>query len=711
MGHLKAYLARALELPPHVAVRKAGQLVVRTVRAAAETAKDRARPSYGAHLPLTACFSVTIDDTSIDAAARRTLGDFVRHYMRHEFDLLGSGWVRVAYGADVAGLEGVRFGVAPDLARSVALGTPAALVSRSNRAEARRIFDLIDDRGYEAIDWQRDFRSGFRWRADTPWRELAIGRDRGADIKWPWELSRMQHLPQLALAAIVAPSDASQFEPRARYVQEIRSQVLDFIAANPPRFGACWGCPMDVGIRAANWALTLGLLSGHGLAFDAPFLAELTRGLHDHATFIAANLEWSEQGRSNHYLSDLTGLLFAAAALPRTPETATCLNFSGRALAGEVLGQFHGDGGNYEGSTSYHRLSGELAVYGLALVAGLTAAEPALFDAQHAPTLAVLKASLPDFGTPIAEVLAAAAVRLGPMLSFTRAMVRPDGDIVQIGDTDSGRLFKLLPIASPGDGLENHLRADELIGALAQACDGATGPGLSATLVRALARGERLGASSEPTQATDICEKTTLQALAAQLSALPETARRTSRMSFKTQLIDTPRLSAFPEFGLYRIDAPGFLLAFRCARHDRRDAPGGHTHDDNLGIELVVDGEHTITDPGTYVYTSFPELRNAYRGSGAHFAPRANEFATVLTTDYLFQMKHAMTARCLYASPWALAGVLEGPPGKIYRIIELDKDGLTITDAVEGGTLASVSGAVTVAMGYGKKTARPAFDV
>jgi hypothetical protein len=45
---------------------------------------------------------------------------------------------------------------------------------------------------------------------------------------------------------------------------------------------------------------------------------------------------------------------------------------------------------------------------------------------------------------------------------------------------------------------------------------------------------------------------------------------------------------------------------------------GWHSHNDKLSFELVIDGHDVIVDPGTYVYTSYPEQRNKYRSTCYH---------------------------------------------------------------------------------------------
>lgn len=736
MPSLTSYLRRALALPPHVAARKAAALAVRKARGARDRLRDRMLPTYGP--PPEGPFSLSLygfkpDFTIPDTQA---LSLMTTRHLSHRFDLLGSTPVDAGYGGETRGLEGIRFPAPPAIAQIAVSRDPWRLVPRPCRARARRIYALIDDPAYQPIDWQRDLRSGYRWSNTTPWDRLEIGTVRGADIKLPWELSRMQHLPQLALAAFLARNGDPSFQPAQVYAREIRNQILDFLASNPPRFGACWGCPMDVAIRAANWVLAVALLEQADIRPDEQFRKELLTGLRDAAAFVARNLEWSEAGRSNHYLSDLTGLLFAASALPRSARTRTWINFATRQLASEVVVQFHKDGGNYEGSTAYHRLSAELAAYGLALAAGLVRDEPEIFRYRDRKTLRMMRPVPTDFDAPIGRLLDLAGERLPRMLAFTRAIRRPDADIVQIGDTDSGRLFKLAPErdpAAPDEFEEAELRVNELIDALSTLTSGA-GTGPAGHIIQALARGQtvgnwaEIGHAAQPAKAGPSSMATpadtaglasseqlsvddALDELKARLAALPDAARRTYQFALQQPLAEEPELACFSDFGLYLLRAPGFFLSFRCAGHMRTDAPTGHTHDDNLAVELYCDGEPVITDPGTFVYTPLPEWRNAYRISTAHFVPRAAEIPTVRLSSYLFHVKHLQTARCLIHTPNILAGVLEGGGGRILRVVEVAPDLITIHDGIEGGTLAAPTPPVPVCRGYGKKTAWPAFAV
>ncbi|MBX7066629.1 MAG: heparinase II/III family protein [Parachlamydiales bacterium] len=264
--------------------------------------------------------------------------------------------------------------------------------------------------GYIPIDWHIDFKSGFRWNENVSSLDIQYGDRQGADVKVPWELARMQHLTMLAFGYALT-SDK-------KYCFEFQNQVLDFIGSNPPRYGVNWVCTMDVGIRIANWLFAYDLFKAYNASFEKDFEEIFFRSVYEHGKHIRSHLEWDPYLRSNHYLANIAGLLFAAAYLPQKE----WLEFSVRELEAEVLSQFHPDGTNFEASTSYHRLSAEMAVYsaGLALQLGV------------------------EFSREFID-------RIQKMADFTRDITKPDGTIVQFGDNDSGRFIKLLPDVSELD--------------------------------------------------------------------------------------------------------------------------------------------------------------------------------------------------------------------------------------------------------------------
>ena len=477
---IRSTLRLARALPPRVVLRKVAGRIEREATRWTRLAADIVTGSHGADRPQLnphARIDIAANDIPSDLAA--TLRIVGAHYLQHRFDLLGSGWVSPIYGYEAHGFLGARYpSRAPKAPGRGGTGL-TAIVNRSNVARAGQIWRLLSGDGYAPIDWQLDFRSGYRWTARRPATLLPMPIDSGADVKVPWELGRLQHLPQLALCAILAAAGTTGFERSQRYLTEISDQLVDFIATNPPRFGVNWMGAMDVGIRAANVALTLGLLRGADLALPPEIVAIIAASLDDHAAFVSEHLEYSETGRSNHYLADLGGLVWAGWAM--SGETSACrLVFAIAELLAETDNQFLPDGGNYEGSTAYHRLSAEIVLFSLALILSLDEAAMTRLE-QATPPRRRWRAAFPTLPLPRyseagggAGIVAPALLRkLQGAAHLARAVQGADATIAQIGDTDSGRFFKLHPTALPlhlartaGDFVENTLDASGLIEAV-----------------------------------------------------------------------------------------------------------------------------------------------------------------------------------------------------------------------------------------------------
>ncbi len=74
---------------------------------------------------------------------------------------------------------------------------------------------------------------------------------------------------------------------------------------------------------------------------------------------------------------------------------------------------------------------------------------------------------------------------------------------------------------------------------------------------------------------------------------------------------------AFPNIGWYILRKDKNYMLVSCGPNGQ-NGNGGHSHNDKLSFELCVNGEDIIIDPGTYVYTPFPEWRNKFRSTSFH---------------------------------------------------------------------------------------------
>jgi Heparinase II/III-like protein/Heparinase II/III N-terminus len=330
------------------------------------------------------------------------------------------------------------------------LAPRAAVFVRRHPGEARallkraeplltRTFDLLGSgpvrplRADGGIDWHRDPVSGLAWDPATHHVDLVPVRGDGSDVKWPWELSRCQHLPILGIAWHVAPLVLPSDEAtalRARAALEAASQLDDWIERNPRGLGVNWSCTMDVAIRAFNWTATLALFR-RAAEWDDAFVRRLVRSLWTHGRHMRRNLDIGVDGTTtNHYLSNLVGLYAVGCALPEMRDAKEWRRFARRGLIEEMERQVSADGVDFERSLPYHRLAGEIFVHGALLAE--CGGEP-----LPAPFLA----------------------RLALMLEFTSAATRGDGSVPQWGDNDDGRLLPLDGYATHEPNDHRHLLA------------------------------------------------------------------------------------------------------------------------------------------------------------------------------------------------------------------------------------------------------------
>lgn len=561
-----------------------------------------------------------LDVSNIDPTAAEAL---TQMWLAHRFDLLGSGWVRCGFYDNAPGFEGNRYeGLVLKSGKDGAF-LEQLLLCRHLPA-SRRIWEMIGEDSYQPIDWQKDLKSGYRWSARVWYLKQKWADRPGGDIKMPWELSRLQHLPRMAIFSLVLP------DRREELYREFRCQCLDFFAQNPPRMGVNWLCTMDVGIRTANLVLAYSLFASLGVKIDADFQRVFITSIYEHCHHIFNNLEWSEILTSNHYLADIAGLLFGAAFLPVSPVSKTWLDFSIRELQNELIKQFHEEGSNFEGSTAYHRLSSDMAAYCTALLLGME-------------------------GETLKNGISS---RLKGAASFLTAVTRPDGNLTQVGDNDSGLFFHLSPtgtlyrvsevkekyisLAEYQPEKEDEFYWDEnlndgrpTVAALGGLFRDETEAAyrLERSVVLALAHGRTIEGGWEPPKAVP----------EGKVGDLEHRARFEIPASGRS-LTENLRLQAFPRFGIFVFRSDRLYLLINASDNGQKGT-AGHAHNDKLSFELIIDGKILFEDPGTYVYTASSSLRNSFRSVCAH-----NTIQTgIEQSDFLtpFAMKDGTKCRLL----------------------------------------------------------------
>jgi hypothetical protein len=246
-------------------------------------------------------------------------------------------------------------------------------------------FDLLGSgpvRLGPVIDWHLDFKSGRRFPNGVPSGTIDYAQlDRPSDVKVPWELSRGQHLTRLGQLWVLTGD--------SRAPREFEDEVRSWIEANPPGTGVNWACTMDVALRAVSWIWALTLFED--AAFTEGFRETLLHSLHQHGVWIPEHLELGEVN-GNHFLSDALGMIALGSAFDATPEGRRWREEGARLFEEEILQQSTPDGAGIEGSVPYHRLVLELLLVGRRFLDVAGVRTSAVFDGRLARMLEFVEA-------------------------------------------------------------------------------------------------------------------------------------------------------------------------------------------------------------------------------------------------------------------------------------------------------------------------------
>lgn len=256
------------------------------------------------------------------------------------------------------------------------------------------------------INWQRDPLSGRIWALEYH-ADILLWHKDGSDIRVLWELNRLGHLITLGRAYGLTNEEA--------FAAEFFEQVESWHEQNPLGRGANWSCAMEVALRAINLLAAFTLFRSSPNLTDER-LALLLKMFDQHGAHIKRNLEFSYIATSNHYLSDVVGLLWLGIVLPELSAAKEWRHWAFAEMLREMEKQILPDGGHYEASTGYHRFVLELFLYSFILC---RANEISIADKYWR--------------------------KLHTMLVYLKAILRPDGAAPLIGDTDGGQVLPLVP--------------------------------------------------------------------------------------------------------------------------------------------------------------------------------------------------------------------------------------------------------------------------
>lgn len=527
-------------------------------------------------------------------------------YLEHRFDLLGSGWVSVGYKSKVLGVEGYKYEKIYNSKEEYFFDL-TKVVSPKNKEYINCMLRMVSKK-YEPICWCSDFKTGYTWKPDYLDENYSVNCPKGTDIKTVWELGRMQWCPLLAIAGM-AFSDL-----RETIIKEFEHVVLDFITANPVGIGVNWILPMEASIRAVNLLIAYDILNqlDEKKQLSKSFHQIFSASIYQHGKFIFDHLEYDLKTRKNgnHYYSNIIGLLYISSYLNETKEVKKWYLFAKEEYLNETKQQFFEDGGNTEASTSYHRLMAEMMIFGAAI-------------------LNRRQGNLPK------EV----EERIIRAVYFTEVITKKNGNIIQIGDNDSGRFVncklygdwennfkaetKYINLSGytniyGKEGIyfdENILCHDSLIGyfnGLYHCSEIKRKEGIEKDLIHAISNQK----IKNVTLSHSYQEK-----IIASIHKNNSWYKKTMKLVFKDiQKEETIRWGYFSDFGLYfyKTDHIDFYMYTGGTNGRIRE---GHSHNDILHCEFSYDGQDILYDKGSYYYTALEEKRKIFCGKNAHFVP------------------------------------------------------------------------------------------
>jgi Heparinase II/III-like protein/Heparinase II/III N-terminus len=197
--------------------------------------------------------------------------------------------------------------------------------------------------GSSARRWHLDPITGNPWPHDTYCFDIPYRRNHHfGDVKYVWELNRLQHLqPVAALAALDCDAELARFCCR---------EIESWIDANRPFHGVNWASGIELALRVASMFVTASLLDSVGLFHVDRRKLWATLAAHGYwlqrfpSRFSSAN---------NHRVAEAGGLYLLGLLAPELPSANGWARFGRQTLIAEALRQIHPDGVGAEQSLSY----------------------------------------------------------------------------------------------------------------------------------------------------------------------------------------------------------------------------------------------------------------------------------------------------------------------------------------------------------------------
>jgi len=194
-----------------------------------------------------------------------------------------------------------------------------------------------------AARWHLDPVTGRSWPRDRYCFDIPYRHTGGlGDIKYVWEVNRLQHLQPMAALATVSRD--------AALAAECVAEIESWIEANPPFHGVNWISGIELSLRAISIITVLSLLPADAVPAELHQRIRTTLAAHGYwllrypSRFSSAN---------NHLIAEAAGLFLIGRLTPGLRDGDAWTHFGRRTLLEECLRQIHSDGVGAEQSPTY----------------------------------------------------------------------------------------------------------------------------------------------------------------------------------------------------------------------------------------------------------------------------------------------------------------------------------------------------------------------
>jgi hypothetical protein len=272
------------------------------------------------------------------------------------------------------------------------------------------------------INWHCDYKTGIEWNPAF-FKDIEYNNpERPSDVKFPWEVSRMQWLIPVGQLYLLTGDEEAALA--------VRNLLEDWMGENPYSRSVNWACTMEAAMRIFTWTWFFHVFQSSLAWKDRKFRSRFLSSLYLHGDFVERHLELSEIN-GNHCTADAAALVFAGLFFGKGKAPERWRETGWKILNQELARQVYPDGVDFEASIPYHRLVQELFLF------------PALYRESHG-------LEVPGFYRD----------RVVAMARFTAFYSRNDGTAPLWGDADDARV---LPFG--GQNINDHRYLTGMLGA------------------------------------------------------------------------------------------------------------------------------------------------------------------------------------------------------------------------------------------------------